>query len=84
MMGFFAPRFGCAAATFYGLGRDAKASWLCGIALSTTSMAVVYAVMLETGLKKMEFGKEILGPCFINDLGMVIALGLLFAPFIYK
>jgi Kef-type K+ transport system membrane component KefB len=26
------------------------ASWLAGIALSTTSMAVVYAVMLETGL----------------------------------
>ena len=61
-----------------------QASWLCGVALSTTSMAVVYAVMLETGLNKTEFGKGILGACFITDLGTVIALGLLFAPFTYK
>ena len=54
------------------------------MALSTTSMAVVYAVMLETGFNKTEFGKGILGSCFINDLGTVIALGLLFAPFTYK
>ena len=31
---------------------DARASWLAGVALSTTSMAVVYAVMLETGLQQ--------------------------------
>ena len=61
-----------------------NASWLCGVALSTTSMAVVYAVMLETGLNKTEFGKGILASCFITDLGTVIALGLLFAPFTYK
>jgi len=47
-------------------------------------MAVVYAVMLETGLNRSEFGKGILGACFINDLGTVIALGLLFSPFTYK
>jgi Kef-type K+ transport system membrane component KefB len=84
LVGFFAPFLGCAAIAYYGLGWDAKASWLCGIALSTTSMAVVYAVMLETGFNKTEFGKGILGSCFINDLGTVIALGLLFAPFTYK
>src|SRR5690242_742685 len=84
LVGFFAPFLGCAAIAYYGLGWDPKASWLCGIALSTTSMAVVYAVMLETGFNKTEFGKGILGSCFINDLGTVIALGLLFAPFTYK
>jgi Kef-type K+ transport system membrane component KefB len=47
-------------------------------------MAVVYAVMLETGFNKTPFGKGILGACFINDLGTVICLGLLFAPFTYK
>jgi Kef-type K+ transport system membrane component KefB len=47
-------------------------------------MAVVYAVMLESGFNKTEFGKGILGACFINDLGTVIALGLLFAPFTYR
>lgn len=47
-------------------------------------MAVVYAVMLETGFNKTEFGKGILGACSINDLGTVIVLGLIFAPFTYK
>lgn len=84
LVGFLAPFLGCAAVAYYGLGWDADASWLCGVALSTTSMAVVYAVMLETGFNKTEFGKGILGSCFINDLGTVIALGLLFAPFTYK
>ncbi|HSN05382.1 MAG TPA: cation:proton antiporter [Nitrospira sp.] len=84
LVGFLAPFLGCAAIARYLLGWDANASWLCGIALSTTSMAVVYAVMLETGFNRTEFGKGILGSCFINDLGTVIALGLLFAPFTYK
>src|SRR3989338_8014147 len=47
-------------------------------------MAVVYVVMLETGFNRTEFGKGILGACFVNDLGTVIALGLLFAPFTHK
>ena len=84
LVGFIAPFLGCAALAYYWLGWDANASWLCGIALSTTSMAVVYAVMLETGFNKTDFGKGILGSCFINDLGTVMALGLLFAPFTYK
>jgi Kef-type K+ transport system membrane component KefB len=84
LVGFLAPFLGCAAVAYYLLGWDANASWLCGIALSTTSMAVVYAVMLETGFNKTEFGKGILASCFVNDLGTVIALGLLFAPFTYK
>jgi glutathione-regulated potassium-efflux system ancillary protein KefC len=84
LVGFFAPFFGCAALAKYVLGWSTPASLLCGVALSTTSMAVVYAVMLETGFNKTDFGKGILGACFINDLGTVIALGLLFAPFTYK
>ena len=84
IVGFIAPFLGCAAFARFILHWDPRASWLAGIALSTTSMAVVYAVMLETGFNKTEFGKGILGACFINDLGTVIALGLLFAPFNYK
>lgn len=83
-VGFLAPFFGCAALAYYVVGWDLRASLLCGVALSTTSMAVVYAVMLETGFNKTSFGKGILGACFINDLGTVIVLGLLFAPFTYK
>jgi Kef-type K+ transport system membrane component KefB len=82
--GFFAPFMGCAAVARYVLGWNPQAILLCGVALSTTSMAVVYAVMLETGFNKTDYGKGILGACFINDLGTVIALGLLFSPFTYK
>ncbi|MCX7803942.1 MAG: cation:proton antiporter [Planctomycetota bacterium] len=84
LLGFLAPFSGCAAVARYALGWDERASWLAGVALSTTSMAVVYAVMLETGFNKTDFGKSILGACFVNDLGTVIALGLLFAPFGWK
>jgi Kef-type K+ transport system membrane component KefB len=60
------------------------ASWLAGVALSTTSVAVVYAVMLELGLNRTDYGKSILAACFVNDLGTVIALGLIFSPFTSK
>jgi len=84
LVGFFAPFVGCSAIAYYLLGWDFRASLLCGVALSTTSMAVVYAVMLETGFNRTDFGKGILGACFVNDLGTVVALGLLFAPFTYR
>ncbi len=78
---FLAPFLGCAAVAYYVLGWSPRASWLVGVALSTTSVAVVYAVMLELGLNATVFGKTILAACFITDLGTVIALGLIFAPF---
>jgi Kef-type K+ transport system membrane component KefB len=84
LIGFLAPFLGCAALAYYVLGWDPRASLLAGVALSTTSMAVVYAVMLEYGFNKTEYGKGILGACFVNDLGTVIALGLIFAPFTWK
>ncbi|MBF0485868.1 MAG: cation:proton antiporter [Candidatus Omnitrophica bacterium] len=84
IVGFLAPFFGCTAVARFILHWNVQASWLAGVALSTTSMAVVYAVMLETGFNKTEFGKGILGACFVNDLGTVLALGLIFSPFTYK
>lgn len=84
LIGFFAPFIGCSAIAYYIVGWSLQASLLTGIALSTTSMAVVYAVMLEYGFNKTEYGKGILGSCFVNDLGTVIGLGLIFAPFTYK
>jgi Kef-type K+ transport system membrane component KefB len=81
LIGFFAPFLGCAAVAYYVLGWEPRAAWLAGVALSTTSVAVVYSVMLELGLNRTEFGKVVLAACFVNDLGTVIALGLIFAPF---
>jgi Kef-type K+ transport system membrane component KefB len=46
-----------------------------GVALSTTSVAVVYAFMVETGLNRHDIGKLILAACFVTDLGTVLALG---------
>jgi Kef-type K+ transport system membrane component KefB len=57
------------------------ASEIAGIALSTTSVAVVYAVMVETGLNRHDIGKLILAACFVTDLGTVLALGGLFASY---
>ena len=84
LISFAAPFLGCAAAARYLFHWDPMASWLAGVALSTTSVAVVYAVMLEYGFNVTEYGKVILAACFITDLGTVLALGLIFAPFTYK
>jgi len=81
LIGFFAPFFGCAAVAYWILGWGPLQSWLAGVALSTTSVAVVYAVMLEYGFNKTDYGKIVLAACFINDLGTVLALGFIFAPF---
>lgn len=79
--GFLGPFCGAALIAHYVLGWSWKPSWLAGVALSTTSVAVVYAVMLELGLNQTAFGKAILGACFVNDVGTVLALGLIFSPF---
>jgi len=84
LAGFFGPFFGCAAIAYYVLHWSIMSSWLVGVALSTTSVAVVYAVMLEIGFNVTEYGKAILAACFVNDLGTVIALGLIFSPFTVK
>src|SRR5579864_2575255 len=65
----------------YVSGWNWDGSKICGIALSTTSVAVVYAVMVETGLNQTELGKRILAACFVTDLGTVVALGVCFANF---
>ena len=84
LISFFAPFLGCAAIARWLLGWNPDASWLAGIAMSTTSVAVVYAVMLEFGFNTTDYGKTVLAACFITDLATVIALGLVFAPFTLK
>jgi len=81
LVSFAGPFVGCAALARWGLGWSPQASWLAGIAMSTTSVAVVYAVMLEFGFNATEYGKTVLAACFITDLATVMALGLIFAPF---
>jgi Kef-type K+ transport system membrane component KefB len=82
--GFVLPFLVCAAVARFVLHWGVGPSWLAGVALSTTSVAVVYAVMLELGLNRTQFGKTLLAACFINDLLTVLALGLIFAPFTWR
>jgi glutathione-regulated potassium-efflux system ancillary protein KefC len=84
LVGFFGPFLGCTSIAHFVLHWTVRSSWLAGVALSTTSVAVVYAVMLELGFNVTDFGKAVLAACFINDLGTVIALGLIFSPFTIK
>ncbi|MCL4504020.1 MAG: cation:proton antiporter [Deltaproteobacteria bacterium] len=78
---FLFPFLGAMAFAYYVTGWDLQAAEIAGIALSTTSVAVVYAVMVETGLNETDIGKLILAACFVTDLGTVLALGVLFANF---
>jgi Kef-type K+ transport system membrane component KefB len=81
VVGFFAPYLGVLAYALYVLGWPWPQAQIAGISLSTTSVAVVYAVMVETGFNRTEIGKIILAGCFINDLGTVLALGIVFSHY---
>ncbi len=83
IVSFLFPFLGAMAYCYYVSGWSLQGAQIAGIALSTTSMAVVYAVMVETGLNETELGKLILAACFVTDLGTVLALGLIFAQYDY-
>jgi Kef-type K+ transport system membrane component KefB len=78
---FAAPAIAAFLVAYVGLDWSLQASEIAALALSTTSVAVVYAVMIESGLARQEVGKLILAACFITDLGTVLFLGVLFADF---
>lgn len=75
---FFAPFVGVFLFAYYVVHWSFQASEIAGIALSTTSLAVIYAVLVETGLVKSELGKFLMTACFITDLGTALALSILF------
>lgn len=75
----FAGPFIVAGLIAYGpLGWDTKAALIAGTALSTTSLAVVYAVLVETGLNSTSIGKLIMSACFVTDMATAIALSAIF------
>jgi Kef-type K+ transport system membrane component KefB len=81
ILSFLLPFLGVWCFAQYVLDWPRPQAWIAGIALSTTSVAVVYAVMLEGGLGGTALGKMLLAACFITDFGTVLALGVLFADF---
>ena len=81
VVSFLLPFLGALGFCYFVLGWTLEAAEIGGVALSTTSVAVVYAVMVETGLNRKDLGKLILAACFVTDLGTVLALGGLFTSF---
>jgi Kef-type K+ transport system membrane component KefB len=81
VLSFLLPFLGVWMFAQFVLGWPLHQAQIAGIALSTTSVAVVYAVMIEGGLGSTAMGKTLLAACFITDFGTVLALGVLFADF---
>lgn len=81
ILSFLVPFMAAFVFARYAAGWTVQASLIAGTALSTTSLAVVYAVLVETGLTETELGKIIMASCFVTDLGTALALSILFAQF---
>ena len=75
---FVAPFVGAWAFCAGVLGWTTPAAQIAGVALSTTSLAVVYAVLVETGLTLRPLGKLIMASTFVTDFGVALALAGLF------
>lgn len=75
---FVAPFVGAWVFCVWALGWSGPAAQIAGVALSTTSLAVVYAVLVETGLTHTALGKLIMASTFVTDFGVALALAVLF------
>ncbi|MBI4006710.1 MAG: cation:proton antiporter [Gammaproteobacteria bacterium] len=75
---FFLPFIGVFLFAYYVVNWDINSALIAGIALSTTSLAVVYAVLVETGLNRTELGKILMAATFITDMGTALALSIVF------
>jgi len=78
LVSFAAPFVAVGLLAYYALGWNHRQAEIAGIALSTTSLAVVYAVLVETGLNRTTIGKRIMSATFVTDLGTAAALSILF------
>jgi Kef-type K+ transport system membrane component KefB len=81
LIGFFSflvPFAVVAAYTYFVAHWSVQGSLLAGTALSTTSLAVVYSVLVETGLAKTQVGKLLMASTFITDMGTALALSIIF------
>jgi Kef-type K+ transport system membrane component KefB len=77
-LSFLLPGAGAWAVALWVLHWAPEAARIAGVALSTTSLAVVYAVLVETGLTRTSIGKLIMASTFVTDFGTAAALSVLF------
>ncbi len=75
---FLGPFLACTAVAYYVVGWSLEASQMTGVILSDTALAVIYAILVETGLGRTRVGKSLMASCFFTCLGTVTVLSLLF------
>src|SRR5262249_33657278 len=68
LVAFSAPFAVVAPLTYAALGWDRRQAEIGGLALSTTSLAVVYAVLVETGLNRELVGKRLMSANFVTEI----------------
>ena len=78
LVSFFAPFAVVGLLCFYLLDWSRRQAEIGGLALSTTSLAVVYAVLVETGLNRELVGKRLMSATFVTDIATVAGLTVLF------
>jgi Kef-type K+ transport system membrane component KefB len=78
VVSFVGPFLVASAVAYVLLDWSTKASLIAGTALSTTSLAVVYAVLVERGLTDTGVGKLLMSATFVTDLCTALALSAIF------
>jgi Kef-type K+ transport system membrane component KefB len=78
LVSFAGPFLIGAGVAYLLLGWTVKAALIAGTALSTTSLAVIYAVLVEDGLNETRIGKLLMSATFVTDMATAIALTAIF------
>jgi Kef-type K+ transport system membrane component KefB len=78
LVSFFAPFVVVWPVAYFALGWTRRAAEIGALALATSSLAVVYAVLVETGLSREVVGKRLMSATFVTDMSTVIGLTVLF------
>jgi Kef-type K+ transport system membrane component KefB len=78
LVSFIGPFLVASAAAYFLLGWTTRAALIGGTALSTTSLAVVYAVLVERGLTDTNTGKLLMSATFVTDMCTAFTLSAIF------
>jgi Kef-type K+ transport system membrane component KefB len=78
VVSFVAPFVVATALAYLVLDWSGRGSVIAGTALSTTSLAVVYAVLVERGLTRSDVGKLLMSATFVTDLLTAVTLSAIF------
>jgi Kef-type K+ transport system membrane component KefB len=78
VVSFIGPFVVASTIAYLVLDWSTRASLIAGTALSTTSLAVVYAVLVERGLTDTSIGKLLMSATFVTDLSTALALSAIF------